>query len=235
MPESSRQPELAASTSIGSMEVQGPRGGPRAAPGTGSEFEPRSPLHSDPPHRGGFLFPESCRGAPYKAPLCRGGWTPPGGLGDCLSKTTGQRGFPADGERNPTQGKEVPRTTRGVSATGGDERFPGGGCGFRHGRGRKNPHSVWGTVGPTILFSAAKAAPLFCREAALIYLCGQRAHFFQKRFQALNISRHGRGTGVTHTPCGGRSAPPSLFYKKRRCRLAVPEKNRRGQATGHPT
>ena len=38
----------------------------------------------------------------------------------------------------------------------------------------------------------------------------------------------------THTPCGGRSAPPSLFYKKRRCRLAVPEKNRRGSGCSLP-
>ena len=34
---------------------------------------------------------------------------------------------------------------------------------------------------------------------------------------------------------GGRSAPPSLFYKKRRCRLAVPEKNRRGSGCNCPT
>ena len=38
----------------------------------------------------------------------------------------------------------------------------------------------------------------------------------------------------THTPCWGRSAPPSLFYKKRRCRLAVPEKNRRGSRSPLP-
>ena len=61
--------------------------------------------------------------------------------------------------------------------------------------------------------------PYFLRRRALLIprrgrgrtqFCGQRPHFFQKRFQALNISRHGRG-GVTHTPCGGRSAPPSFW------------------------
>ena len=78
------------------------------------------------------------------------------------------------------------------------------------------------------------AAQLFCRKAALIFPCARRAHFFQKRFQALRIPRHGRGTRETHLPGGGRSAPPSLFYKKRRCRLAVPEKNRRGSRSPLP-
>ena len=97
-------------------------------------------------------MPESCRGAPYKAPLCKGGWTPPGGLGDCLSKTTGQRGFPADGERDPTQGKEVPRTTGGVSATGGDERTHTP-CGER-----SAPPSLWGGIAATALLRRAASA-----------------------------------------------------------------------------
>ena len=105
-------------------------------------------------------------------------------------------------------------------------------------RGGSNPHSVWGTVGPTILFSVAKAAPLFCREAALIYLCGQRPHFFQKRFQALNISRHGRGTGVTHTPGGGRSAPPFSFPRRSRHGASAPRRKcgvRRREPVGRAT
>ena len=59
-----------------------------------------------------------------------------------------------------------------------------------------------------------------CRKSArkgafFFFICGKR-------------SAHGAGTKDSALRAEGRSAPPSLFYKKRRCRLAVPEKNRRG-------
>ena len=59
-----------------------------------------------------------------------------------------------------------------------------------------------------------KAALLFCREAALTFLCGQRPRFLKQRFQTLIIPRRGRGTREPTLRVGD-GRPHHLFFTKR--------------------
>ena len=161
MPESSRQPELAASTSIRSIEVQGPRTdrGPLREPEASSSLVVRSiQTH---PIGVGFLFPESCRGAPYKAPLCKGAGRRQAAWGIVFPK-------PLDSGGSPRMGSVIPRR---------EKKFRARRAGFPPRAGTRD--SPAGDV---------------------ISATGED--------ESLRPRAAGRGA---HTPCGGRSAPPSLW------------------------
>ncbi len=211
-PESSRQPELAASTSIGSVEVQGPRGGPRAAPGTGSEFEPRSPLHSGPPPQGWVFCCRKAAGVRHTSPPCvKGAGRRQAAWGIVFPKPLDSGGSPRMGSVIPRREKKFRARRAGfppragtrdspagdvVSATGEDERTHTP-CGER-----SAPPSLWGGEAATAHLGRAASAAL--TQGAPVW--GDRSLFNQK------------GSPLRRAQWG----------TKRWCRLAGPEKNRRG-------
>ena len=107
------------------------------------------------------MFPESCRGAPYKAPLCKGAGRRQAAWGIVFPK-------PLDSGGSPRMGSVIPRR---------EKKFRARRAGFPPRAGTRDSPAGY------VISATGEDESLRPRAA-------------------------GRGA---HTPCGGRSAPPSLW------------------------